>query len=306
MSYQGQENQPLFIPLTDVAIDTGWTVNGSTATHTPCNDGNLTLNNYAIIPGTTYKISIIVNYITSGILYATLGGQTGANLTSPGLYTQTFTATTSNVPKFYANGNCQIQSFAIESSVDVVSQYAQNTIAFAEKINKWTSFYTFVPDSAFSMFTKTFSFLNGDAFLHEANTPFRCNFYGVQYPSTIYFSTNQQPSIGKLYQSINYQANQLLITPPSGITTQGGQTSELIPYDFEQMVLADNVSPSVFIYQLESLYKANFLRDVSDIVNGDTLIGNYMQIGLQTTAPSGILNLFSTEIVYVHLKQNIR
>jgi hypothetical protein len=306
MSYVGTENNPLFIPLTAVAVDTGWIVDGSVATHVACNDGNLTLNNYAVTAGTTYKISVIVNYITSGILYANLGGTSGANMTSSGLWVQTITASNNGGLLFYANGNCQIKSFAIEVSTDIVSQYAQNTIAFAEKINKWTSFYTFVPDSAFSMFTKTFSFQSGNVYLHEANTPFRCNFYGTQYPSTIYFSTNQQPSIGKLYQSINYQANQLLVTPPSGITTQGGQTSELISQDFLQMSLADNVSPSVFVYQVESLYKANFLRDISDIVNGDTLIGNYMQIGLQTTAPSGILTLFSTEVEYVHLRQNIR
>jgi hypothetical protein len=72
------------------------------------------------------------------------------------------------------------------------------------------------------------------------------------------------------------------------------------------MELADNVSPSVFVYMVESLYKANFLRAIPDIIEGETLIGNYMQIGLQTTAPSGILSLFSTEIVYTHLYQNIR
>ena len=306
MSYHGHENQPLFIDLTQVAVDTGWTVDGTVATHESCNDGFMTLNNYPIVPGLTYKVSVVVNYLTSGILYPQLGGNYVGLIPASGLFVADILALTSDPLQFYANGNCQITSFAIEVSTDTISKYAQNTIAFAENINKWTSFYTFVPDSAFSMFTKTFSFHNGDVYLHEANTQFRCNFYDVQYPATIYFSTNQQPSIGKLYQSINYQANQLLITPPSGITTQGGQVSELIPYDFEQMVLADNLSPSVFVYQVESLYKANFLRAIPDIIEGDTLIGNYMQMGLQTTAPSGILSLSSTEIVYVHLYQNIR
>lgn len=173
-------------------------------------------------------------------------------------------------------------------------------------MNKWTSFYSFIPDSAFSLFTNTYSFFQGNAFLHEANTAFRCNFYGVQYPATIFISTNEQPSISKKFIELNYQANQLLITPPSGIVTQNGQVSELIPIDFQQEVLADSISPSIFIYSVEGLFRAPFLRSFPDIINGDTLIGNYMTIGLQTTSPSSILSLFTTEIKYVHSYQNIR
>lgn len=306
MSYTGIENNPLFIPLTEVAISTGWSVDGSVATHIACNDGNLTLNNFSIIAGTTYKISVIVNYITSGILNATLGGTTGANMTSSGLWVQTIIAANNGVLQFYANGNCQIQSFAIEVATDIVAFNAQNTVAFAEKINKWTSFYTFVPDSAFSMFTKTYSFNQGDVYLHEANTPNRCNFYGTQYPSTIYFSTNQQPTLAKTFQNINYQANQLLVTPSLGINTSTGQQSELINLDFLQATYHDGINPDVQIYDAEGLYKASFMREFPDLVNGNQLKGNWMTIGLETTSPSTILALFTCEVEYNHSYQNIR
>lgn len=306
MSYQGIQNNPLFIPLTEVAISTGWTMSNNQATHQSCNDGFITMNNYSVVIGKSYKISIIVNYITSGILYGVVGGAVGSHLTAPGLYVQQFTAITTEAPKFYANGNCQIQSFAIETVTSVVPFNAQNTIAFAEKINKWTSFYTFVPDSAFSMFTKTYSFNQGDIYLHEANTPNRCNFYGTQYPSTIYFSTNQQPTLAKTFQSINYQANQLLVTPSLGINTSTGQQSELINLDFVQATYHDGVNPDVIIYDSEGLYKSSFMREFPDLVNGNQLKGNWMTIGLETTSPSTILALFTCEIEYNHSYQNIR
>ncbi len=306
MSFTGTENQPIFIDLTQVAVSTGWTTDGVVATHESCNDGNVIVRGYTIVPGVTYRISVIVDSLISGTLFAALGGNDVGGIMGTGLYVAEITAITDEAPRFYANGNCQIRNFVIEAEVEVLPDDAQNTIAWAEIINKWTSFYTKAPEVAYSLFTKLYEFQDGNCFVAESGSSDRCNFFGTQYPATIWFSTNQQPSIGKLYQSVNYQANQLLITPPSGINTQGGQTSELIPVDFEQMVLADNVSPSVFVYQVESLFKASFMRSFPDLVEGDTLIGNYMQMGLQTTAPSGVLTLFSTEICYVHLKQNIR
>ena len=296
------ENNRIIFSLVDAARTTGWSVDGILATHDSCQPGNLYLLDYPLTIGQTYKYSYTINYITSGFVTTNMG----AHHSVAGLVTETITATGTQL-WFYANGACQITSFAIQVSVPELGEYAQNTIAFNERLNKWTSFYTIAPDDGFSMFTKTFVMNNGDIYVQEANTPLRCNFFGVQYKSTIWFSTNQQSSLPKTYESINYQANQLLITPPSGINTANGQVSELIPTDFLQEILADNISPSVFIYQVEGIYKSAFMRDLqSDIINGPILQGNWLQMGLQSTAPSGVMVLFSTEIDYTHSFANTR
>lgn len=299
--YQGIENNRILIDLTQAALSTGWSVSGTVATHDACNPGTLYLLNYPLVIGQAYRYTYIINYITSGYVQASLGSQR----TMSGLIVESGVATETKL-SFFANGNCQITQFAIEPIAAPIGIYAQNTIAWAEKINKWTSFYTKAPESAYSMFTKTVEFMNGDAYLVESGSADRCNFFGIQYPSTIYFSTNQQPSLAKTYLTTNYQANQLLITPPSGINTSYGQVSELIAVDFLQEVYADAISPSVFIYDAEGLYKASFMRSYPDLINGDQLKGNYLTMGLQTTAPSGLLILFTTEVEYEHSYQNIR
>lgn len=299
--YTGIENNNILIDLTQAALSTGWTTDGNIASHDSCNPGSIFLKNYTLIIGQTYTYSYQIDSVTSGFVQANIGtAQTVA-----GFVTETVVANSTQL-SIFANGSCQIENFVIEVNTDVVSEYSQHTIAYSERIEKWTSFYTYDPDSAFSIFTKTYAFKNGDTYVQEANTSLRCNFFGTQYLSTIYFSSNEQPSFPKTYQSVNYQANQLLITPPSGIVSANGQVSELIPVDFLQMELADNISPSVFTYSVEGIYKANFMRAFPDLVNGDIIQGNYLTMGLQTTAPSGILVLFTTELNYVHSFANTR
>jgi hypothetical protein len=109
----------------------------------------------------------------------------------------------------------------------------------------------------------------------------------------------------KTFLSVNYQANQLLVTPSLGINTSTGQKSELINVDFEQQVLTDGAI-TVICYEVEGLYKGSFMREFPDLVNGNPLKGNYLTMGLETTAPSGILVLFTTEVSYNHSYQNIR
>lgn len=295
------ENNPIFIDLTIAALTTGWTSNGSSASHESCNAGKLYLLDYPLTIGQMYRYTYQVNAITSGYVQTNFG----ARITTTGLVDETFTANDTQL-YFYANGNCTISNFAIEVAPSAVSDYQQNTIAFNEKLNKWTSFYTYLPESVFSIFTKSFPAKDGQFYVQEANTSDRCRFFGQQFPATIFFTTNQQPSISKTFESLNYQANQLLITPASGINTANGGVSELIPTDFLQEVLADNISPSVFIYDAEGIYKASFMRAFPDLVEGNILQGNWMNIGLQTTEPNEVLVLFTTEVEYVHSRQNIR
>lgn len=298
MSYSAIENNRILIYLPDAAVSTGWTLNADgSASHSGCNDGSMPLEGYTLIPGKTYRYTYLINSITSGYVKTSIG----ANQSSPGLVDETEVATTSQI-SMYANGNCTISNFVIELVSDITTAYSQNTISFSEKLNKWISFYTFIPESAFSMFVNTYSFKNGNAYVHDNASPSRGNFFGNQYPATIYFASNQQPVIAKTFVSLNYQANQLLVTPPSGITTQTGQTSELVAWDFLQAQLSGGVN----VYSSEGLYRASFMRAQPDLINGEQLKGNYIDIGLQDTSPSSVLTIFTVGIDYVKSFQNIR
>jgi len=301
MSFTAFENNRIIFSLVDLATTTGWSPNADgSASHDSCNDGNLYLLNTTLIIGQRYRWTYYLNSISSGYVQASIGAQQ----TIVGFIDETGIATSTQF-WFYSNGTLNISDFNIVLDVIEESPYQQNTIALSEKLGKWTSFYSFIPDNAFSIFTRTYSTFRGQTYFHEANTPDRCNFYGVQYPATIWFSTNQQPSISKTFLTINYQANQLLVTPSLGINTSTGQKSELINVDFEQQVLTDGAI-TVIGYEVEGLYKGSFMREFPDLVNGNPLKGNYLTMGLETTAPSGILVLFTTEVSYNHSYQNIR
>lgn len=303
--YTAIENNPILISLTALAKDSGWTVNGTVASHSSCNDGNLYLLNFPLTTGQTYRYTYEVLTRSSGYVEAFLGTNHGNQITTTGLVDETIVANGADL-YFYSNGTLSIDNFSIEVVASSIDPYQKNTIAYSEKSNKWVSFYSYIPDNAFSLYTNLYSFYQGRAYVHEHNSSDRCNFYGVQYPSTVIFSTNQQPSITKTFSSINYQANQLLITPASGINTANGQISELITEDFLQQTLVDG-SITINEYQTEGIYDANFLRDMTvDINNGEFLQGNWLTIGLQTTSPSTPLKLFSTEIIYSHSYSNTR
>lgn len=303
MKYSAIENTPITINLLMVVNDTGWSVDGAIATHESCNAGNIYVLNYPLTTGQTYTYSWQVLSITSGFVQANLGSAQGSAKTTPGgVITETVIAAGSN-PKFffYSNGNCSIENFTISVVAAQTSPTQQNTISFSEKTKKWGSFYSYIPDNAFSLFTDTFSFYQGNVYLHEQGLLERCNFYGVQYPAQVSISTNEQPTISKTFLGINYQANQLLVSP--SIQTSTGQFSNLIAQDFVQVEYNDGSIG----YTSEGLYKASFLRDMNvDLINGPELKGNWLTCNLITTSPSSPMNVFSSEINYVHSYQNIR
>lgn len=296
MSYSAFQNNPIFIDLTQAALSTGWTTDGNIATHDSCVAGNLYLLDFPLTIGQRYTYTYIINYINAGYVTTNFG----AHQTTSGLVQETITATATQL-YFFANGGCQIENFVIDISYVPLGNYAQNTIAWSERQNKWTSFYTYDPDCAFSMFTKTFPSKNGDVYVQEANTNQRCNFFGVQYPATIEVSTNEQPTRVKTYLSLNYQANQLLLSP--SIFTSLGQQSQLFSGNF----LYATYNDGTLIYSNEGMYKASLLRDMNiDIYNGPPLKGNWMTVELQTTSPSTPLALYTTEVQYAHSAQGIR
>ncbi len=301
--YSAIQGEPIFVDLVAQANSTGWSISGNTAHHELCNAGLLRLTGYATQVGVTYTATYNVSAISGGYVALTLGGHEGTHYTTIGLKTQEFTAVSSE-SYFYSNANCDIEIFALQINPVPLTDNQQNTIAFSERTGKWGSWYTFVPDIGFSLNVDSYTYNQGVLYIHANGSGDRCNFYGTQFPATVIFTTNQQPSIAKTFISLNYQSNALLVTAPTGgIVTSNGQISDLIATDFIQATYNNGRVQ----YDSEGLYNASFLRDMTiDIINGPQLIGNWCQISLQTASASGVLNLYSTEIIYCHSFQNIR
>jgi hypothetical protein len=303
---QALENTPVSIDLTISAQDTGWQIDGVVATHSQCNSGNLINKNYLIVPGLSYTFTYQIISISAGQLLPSLGGVNGVSRTTTGFFSDTIVATTNAPLKFFSDATMSMQTFAIQPTPLAQTSYITNTIAYAELLNKWTSYYTFVPDKGFSMFTDTFTFNQGAMYKHAHGSNSRGNFYGVQFGWRLKFVENENTTIAKTYESLAYQANTLLVTTPSGISTSLGQISELMDVDFLQYTLQDG-AVSVNVYTKDGLYSATILRDSNDDINtGDYLKGNYMLVELTNFDPTAAVELFTIDIKSAKSFNNIR
>lgn len=296
MSYVTLQNTPLTIDLQEAAKDTGWTLLNNKAIHSACNAGSIILNDLNLTEGATYQFSINVESISGGYLQAFLGDSGTPHITSAGYYNGTATIVDGQVLRFYSDANCVISDFNARQVGTALGNKATNTIIFSERVNKWTSFFTFVPDVATSLFTNLYSFKNGTAYNHLHQLDNRNEFYDSQYQSIFRFVENKTPTLVKSYNSIAYQGNQLMVTSEDGITTSLGQVSELADEDFIKATLASGIT-SLTIYAQEGIYSASFLRDKNiDLINGDTLKGNWIDIELITVDGNVPLNLYSIAV----------
>jgi hypothetical protein len=79
------------------------------------------------------------------------------------------------------------------------------TLAFDEDSLGWTSRFSFKPDFGFSLLGNYYTANKGNIWKHySTNVPY-CNFYGLQYDSSVTFVMNPNPSYSKTFQTINYE-----------------------------------------------------------------------------------------------------
>lgn len=288
------QNVPITINLLTQANDTGWSINGTVATHLACNSGLCTLLSYPVTAGNTYQISYAVLTITSGYVQAQVGGTNGAMRTTANLYVETITAAANGFVKFYSNGNCQISAFNIANITDNVG----TTIVYATENKKWSDFRNYYPDFLWSLYTTTLVAYQGQLYsAQNGGGNSTNNFFGVQFQSIIQFAEAKNPEVIKDAEALNYQANMLLVTTLNGILSSNGQVSTLIDTDFIKQKLAAN-GLTVTNYQVDNVYSASLLGDQNDenIVNGTSLRGSWFLVTLITEDGSTPLQLFSVAL----------
>jgi len=105
------------------------------------------------------------------------------------------------------------------SKTDEETSDYYNTLHYDEKVKGWVSFYTYRPETAFSMKSRYFSTKNGKLYEHYEGgflggnvftkiTPCDMgNFYGVYSKSNVVFIFNQNPGRAKTFTTINYEGS---------------------------------------------------------------------------------------------------
>ena len=105
MAYTQTQDQPIIVNLLQAAKDTGWTIAGNIASHSPCNSGSIKIKGEALIAGHAYEISYSVLSISGGYVQIFVGTTGGVQHTTAGLYVLTVVATSGDV-SFFSNATC--------------------------------------------------------------------------------------------------------------------------------------------------------------------------------------------------------
>ena len=96
---------------------------------------------------------------------------------------------------------------AWQENTDSPSNYA--TLTFDELVKGWSSFFTYKPTFVTSLKNKFYSFKNGSIYQHYSNPTGnnRGAFYGSYAPSNITFIFNENSSVSKNFQTVNYEGD---------------------------------------------------------------------------------------------------
>ena len=299
---------------TSVAIDlveqgrsTGWSTDGSIATHVNCNFGCIKFKGLTLTAGVSYTVTLNVLSITGGYINLSIGSAVSSNITTTGFKTITLTSAGDNILKVCSDANATIELIAIKNNTVNTDLKQKSTIAYSQKLGKWTSFYNFTPDNGCSLFTNLYTYRNGLTYLHNPLDVNRAEIYGTQYYPYIKAMFNQAPTVQKVFQSINMNSGTLMVTETNGVKTSLGQLSDLKEKDFLQHTLSDGVS-TINVYNKDGIYLARFVRDSlsSGGLNfGNILKGNYVTVDLYAPDPDK-LQLISVSVKSVPSIINVR
>jgi len=107
------------------------------------------------------------------------------------------------------------------------------TVSFSEKVNGWTSFKSFLPESGVSLNSQYYTFKNGDIWKHHVNAR-RNTFYGNSYESSVKLVFNDMVDEVKNFDTLNYEGSTSRVYKSSGdrMIRQGWYAS-LIKTDLE-------------------------------------------------------------------------
>jgi hypothetical protein len=129
------------------------------------------------------------------------------------------------------------------------TEQTYNTVAYEEDVRGWTSFYSYRPNAIDSLKNKFYSFKSGSLWEHyDENTNLnRSTFYGTNYPASITFLFNDNPSLSKNFNTVSYEGSsgwkveffksdlegmdyQFYTTPAGGFTETQDTTNSVLSF----------------------------------------------------------------------------
>ena len=152
--------------------------------------------------------------------------------------------------------------------------FPARTLAFNERNNAWSTFYSFNPEGMSTAGVDIVTFKDGKLFTHNSNDTYN-NFYGVQFSSEIWIPVNGDPSKVKVLQAVSEESNE--VWAATDITTLEGQSSNLITSDFE---LKEGVRYAAVLRDI------NTPNIVNPLIEGETMRSQSFLVKLKNSSTS--------------------
>lgn len=114
---------------------------------------------------------------------------------------------------------------------EYVLSFSDSTVAFNEKYNAWSTFYSYLPENMCTSGLDIVTFKDGGIYVHNSNSIYN-NFYGVQYSSELWVVSNGEPSKNKALQAISLECSEAW--DAYDISTENGQSTSLESTDYEK------------------------------------------------------------------------
>ena len=166
--------------------------------------------------------------------------------------------------------------------VSLQTDTTYKTLSFDESVLGWTSFLSFKPTRAFSLNNLYYTFNSGK--LYQQHLGNYANFYGTTYQSDVTVVLNSQPSVVKVFQTVNYEGG------------PGWELDSFIGSSSDSSLPIGVYQPQTTLVGLEgALFSNNFkkkenkffanLINASNPAQGEIIFGNSV---------SGVKGFFST------------
>ena len=184
-------------------------------------------------------------------------------------------------------------------SLQQTPQYQDNnnyeTLVFDELINGWVGFYTYKPSQIFSIKNNLYTFQYSNLWQHYSEKVPVGSFYGTTRDSNITFIFNQDSSINKVFQTVNYEGDSgwqvdSFISEPTGYDfansswRQFSDRIQNVKSYYEGQYTEGGVKYYSGFNRKENKYYANLINS-SSVQPGEVVFGSSM---------SGIKGRFAT------------
>lgn len=189
-----------------------------------------------------------------------------------------------------------------------------STLAFDEAVKGWVSFYSYKPTQALSVVSDFWSIQYANIWKHYSNSVSVSSFYGISTSSNVVFLFNDNPSISKVFQTVNYEGDSgwqvdYFISDPTGydFSTNAWESFNDSTKNVQSYYEGEYIDAGITYYsgfnRKENKYYANLVNN-SSAQPGEVVFGNSVS-GIKgryatakfsvdsSTNPGGIKELWS-------------